>query len=133
MPNRAARRNGQAAEKEATITIPCGGHTYVLRFGDFSALDEFDYYKATSAGGTMPGQTLVDVFTGNQASSFAIAGLLWLYRRRAEKGLTFEQVMREFKMSDLGDIVVDDGSDDEDDDESESVEESEVVASDPEA
>jgi hypothetical protein len=103
VPNRAARRNGTS---DAKIKITCGGEPFEMRFGDFSALDEFDYFKIT-------GQRLMMVFSTGEISSFEIAGLLWLYRRPYEPGLTFEDVAKNLKWSDLESVEVDDGEDDD--------------------
>jgi hypothetical protein len=102
MPNRDERRSGEL--DQIKIKVVCGGNPYEISLSDISALDEMDYYKAT-------GQTFMDVFSG-KVSSFAIAGLVWVYRRRnMEKRLTFEQVLDEFKLSDLETLVL--GDDDE--------------------
>jgi hypothetical protein len=115
VPNREQRRNGSGGD--ATIKITSGGDTFEMRFGDFSALDEFDYYKIT-------GQKLMMVFNSGEISSFEIAGLLWLYRRPYEPGLTFEEVAKNLKWSDLESVEVDDGTDED---------EPEAVATSPEA
>jgi len=91
MPNREERRSGELDELK--IKVVCGGNPYEISLSDISALDEMDYYQAT-------GQTFMDVFTGKM-SAFAIAGLVWVYRRRWEKKLTFQEVLKEFKLSDL--------------------------------
>lgn len=101
MPNRGDRRSGEL--EAVKIRVVCGGNPYEISLADISALDEMDYYKAT-------GQTFMDVFTG-KVSSFAIAGLVWVYRRRYEKKLTFDEVMAEFKLSDLESLQL--GDDDE--------------------
>jgi hypothetical protein len=99
MPNREERRSGEL--DQIKIKVTCGGNPYEISLSDISALDEMDYYKAT-------GQTFMDVFSG-KVSSFAIAGLVWVYRRRnMEKRLTFEQVLDEFKLSDLETLVLGD-------------------------
>ena len=104
MPNRDERRSGELDQLK--IRVVCGGNPYEIALSDISALDEHDYYKET-------GQTFMDVFSG-KVSSFAIAGLVWVYRRRWEKTLTFDEVMREFKLSDLESLTL---GDDEDEDE----------------
>jgi hypothetical protein len=109
MPNRDERRSGEL--DEIKIRVVCGGNPYEISLSDISALDEMDYYKAT-------GQTFMDVFSG-KVSAFAIAGLVWVYRRRWEKKLTFEEVMKEFKLSDLESLQL---GDDEDEDTSAVVE-----------
>jgi len=103
MPNRDERRSGEL--DEIKIRVVCGGNPYEISLSDISALDEMDYYKAT-------GQTFMDVFSG-KVSAFAIAGIVWVYRRRWEKKLTFEEVMKEFKLSDLESLQL---GDDEDED-----------------
>jgi hypothetical protein len=102
MPNRDERRSGELDQLK--IRVVCGGNPYEIALSDISALDEHDYYKLT-------GQTFMDVFSG-QVSSFAIAGIIWVYRRRWEKTLTFDEVMREFKLSDLESLTL--GDEDED-------------------
>lgn len=103
MPNRDDRRSG--ALEQAQIRVVCGGNPYEISLADISSLDEFDYYKAT-------GQTFMDVFSG-KVSSFAIAGMVWVYRRRFERSLTFEEVLKEFKLSDLESLQIGDDEDDE--------------------
>jgi hypothetical protein len=106
MPNREERRSGDL--DQIKIKVTCGGNPYEISLSDISALDEMDYYKAT-------GQTFMDVFSG-QVSAFAIAGLVWVYRRRnMEKRLTFEQVLEEFRLSDLESLQL--GDDTAEDDE----------------
>ena len=102
MPNRDERRSGELDQLK--IRVVCGGNPYEIALSDISALDEHDYYKLT-------GQTFMDVFSG-KVSSFAIAGIIWVYRRRWEKTLTFDEVMREFKLSDLESLTL--GDEDED-------------------
>jgi hypothetical protein len=110
MPNRDERRSGEF--DQIKIKVTCGGNPYEISLSDISALDEMDYYKAT-------GQTFMDVFTG-KVSSFAIAGLVWVYRRRnMENRLTFEQVLEEFKLSDLESLRL--GDDDEEQDQAPTV------------
>ncbi len=104
MPNRDDRRSGEL--DEIKISVVCGGNPYEIALSDISALDEMDYFKAT-------GQTFMDVFSG-KVSAFAIAGIVWVYRRRFEKRLTFEEVMKEFKLSDLETLQLGDDNDDED-------------------
>jgi hypothetical protein len=104
MPNRDDRRSGEL--DQIKIKVVCGGNPYEISLADISALDEMDYYKAT-------GQTFMDVFTG-KISSFAIAGLVWVYRRRnMEKRLTFEEVLEEFRLSDIESLQLGDDTDDE--------------------
>lgn len=104
MPNREERRSGEL--EQVKIRVVCGGNPYEISLADISSLDEFDYYQKT-------GQTFMDVFSG-KVSSFAIAGIVWVYRRRWEKQLTFDEVLKEFKLSDLESLQL---GDDEDDDE----------------
>jgi hypothetical protein len=105
MPNREERRSGELDELK--IKVVCGGNPYEISLSDISALDEMDYYQAT-------GQTFMDVFTG-KISAFAIAGLVWVYRRRWEKKLTFQEVLKEFKLSDLESLSM--GDDEEEQEE----------------
>jgi len=90
---------------DAKLCITVAGNRFEMRIGDFTALDEFDYFKQT-------GQTIMEVFNEGKVTSFAVAGLVWLHRRaNQEKSLTFEEVARTFKFSDLDSIEFDDGKD----------------------
>ena len=102
MPNREQRR-GSLASDDTKIYIESAGLPYEISLGALSALDEKDYY-------TQVGHTIMDLFTGQASfSTFAVAGLVWVWRRRhGERTLTFQEVAGEFKMSDLETLRVGD-------------------------
>src|SRR5690606_17377658 len=76
------------------LRITVGGRPYEIAMGEFSALDEVHYKKAT-------GEDMMSAFTGGNINTILLAGLVWLHRRRYEKTLRFETVAAEFKWNDL--------------------------------
>lgn len=102
MPNREQRRSGDLDTTKIRVTVD--GNPYEFSMGDISALDELDYQKAT-------GRTFMGDMAHEGFSSVTIAGFVWCLRRRYEKKLTFDEVLREVKMSDLETLQI--GDDDE--------------------
>jgi hypothetical protein len=103
MPNRAQRRSGELDSVQISVTID--GNPYVFSMADISALDERDYSMANGTG-----RTFMEEMASGNFSSVTIAGFVWCIRRRYEKKLTFEEVLREVKISDMETLEIDDGS-----------------------
>jgi hypothetical protein len=106
MPNREQRRSGELDAVKIRVTID--GNPYEFSMADISALDERDYSMANGTGRTF----MEEMATGN-FSSVTIAGFVWCLRRKYEKRLTFEEVLREVKISDMETLDIDDGSETE--------------------
>lgn len=107
------------------LSVTCGGNRYEMMFGEFSAHEEVQYKRLT-------GYDLMAPFLNESINSIMLAGLVWLYRKRTEKKLQFNSVLKEFKFSDMDNLVVTDGTEsDEDEDDEETLEElgAEVFAS----
>lgn len=68
-----------------TLTIEHGGKTYTLSTGDFTALDARTFRQTV-------GIRLVDGFIAPDLD--AIAGLLWLHKRRTHPQLRFDDVAK---------------------------------------
>jgi hypothetical protein len=103
MPNRAQRRSGELDAIKIRVTID--GNPYEFSMADISALDERDYSMANGTG-----RTFMEEMASGNFSSVTIAGFVWCIRRRYEKKLTFEEVLREVKISDMETLEIDDGS-----------------------
>jgi hypothetical protein len=103
MPNRAQRRSGELDSVQISVTID--GNPYVFSMADISALDERDYSMANGTG-----RTFMEEMASGNFSSVTIAGFIWCIRRRYEKRLTFDEVLREVKISDMETLEIDDGS-----------------------
>jgi hypothetical protein len=104
MPNRAQRRSGELESVKISVSID--GNPYVFSMADISALDERDYSMANGTG-----RTFMEEMASGNFSSVTVAGFVWCLRRRYEKKLTFEEVLREVKISDMETLQV--GDDDE--------------------
>jgi hypothetical protein len=103
MPNRAQRRSGELDSVQISVSID--GNPYEWTMADISALDERDYSMANGTG-----RTFMEEMASGNFSSVTIAGFVWCIRRRYEKKLTFEEVLREVKISDMETLEIDDGS-----------------------
>lgn len=101
-----SEEENQGSLEDLTLKVKTGGNNYVIPMADFSAMDELDYEKAT-------GRDLMAPFMTGEVTTVLIAGLVWLYRRRFEKTLTFDSVARQFKFGDLQTLEIVDAKDDE--------------------
>lgn len=112
MPNRQTRRSKKS--EFGSMSIKIEDITYNISLGEFSSLDEFDFYQATSRNGR-PGLTLMECFQDKKlaGASFVIAGMVWLHRRKSEPELTYEEVMASLHFEDLMSIKNDDDAETE--------------------
>lgn len=101
MPNRAARRSGDGLNMGFRITLHTdrGVEPYEIVLDNLSALDEADFTKAIAS---VTGQNMTFFEAFEKISTYTIAAFVWLERRRSEKKLTFQEVLPEVKMRDLG-------------------------------
>lgn len=83
-----------------TFSITTGGHRYDMKIGDFSAMDEMAYSQVTG------GKTLMQAFSTGEVDSVMVAGLVWLFRRKYEKKLSFQSVAEQFKWADMDTIEI---------------------------
>jgi hypothetical protein len=116
MPNRQQRRSGDLPEMAFRITLantPRGSETYEVHVEDLSALDEADFGRAM-AQAIGARQTFFQAF--ENVSTIMVAGFVWLVRRRAEKNLQLNDVLKEVHVRDLQSFV---SLNDDDDDEAE--------------
>ena len=82
------------------FSITSGGHRYDIRLGDFSAMDEMAFAQVTG------GKALMQAFTTGEVDSVMVAGLIWLFRRKLDKKLTFQTVAEQFRWSDLDTVEI---------------------------
>lgn len=69
------------------LVITVDGHTYTYARSDLCGIDAKDFRAAV-------GLRLVEVLDGGSSDLDALAGLIWLARRRLERNLTYEAVAR---------------------------------------
>ena len=67
------------------ISFVAAGVRYDVRFDDLTAADAGDFRRAV-------GMPLVSAFKDGNTDLDAIAGLVWLVRRRGQRGLAFASV-----------------------------------------
>ena len=70
---------------DATITFIAAGTRYAINFEDLTAADSGDFRRAV-------GMPLSAVFRDGEADLDAIAGLVWLVRRRGQRNLAYASV-----------------------------------------
>lgn len=70
---------------DASITFIAAGTRYAINFEDLTAADSGDFRRAV-------GMPLSAVFRDGEADLDAIAGLVWLVRRRGQRNLAFASV-----------------------------------------
>lgn len=73
---------------QPALVITIGAQTYRLRPGQITGLDAKDFHAQT-------GQRLIDVMRRGPLDLEEVAGLVWIARRRRERGLPFEVVAAE--------------------------------------
>ncbi|HET7486835.1 MAG TPA: hypothetical protein VFJ85_02835 [Acidimicrobiales bacterium] len=72
---------------DPALVIAVDGQTYTIRLGDLSALDAKDFRAAV-------GVSLAQVMTNGSTDLDVLAGLVWLARRRRERGLAYKTVAK---------------------------------------
>lgn len=96
MPNRAQRRSGDTPTMGFRVTV--AGFTYEIELDNMSALDEADFTRTLA---TVTGESLTFFEAFQRVSTYTVAAFVWLERRRTEKQLTIQEVMKEVRMRDL--------------------------------
>lgn len=95
------------------LAITVDGTNYTVRIKDLSAIDAKDFRAAV-------GVSLGEAMTGTSVDLDIIAGLVWLVRRKRERGLPYLKVAKEISYGtevDVNEPSDDDpGDDDEADD-----------------
>jgi hypothetical protein len=86
-----AKPDRPALSEEMRLEV--GGVKYRLRLADFSGEDDLAVYRAV-------GLSITDIFSG-ALSLFTVAALLWAHRRKREPDLTYEEVARGFRFTDM--------------------------------
>jgi len=97
-----------------SVSIIVAGETYTLRQSDLTGIDAKEFRLAV-------GMPLAKVFADPTIVDLdVLAGLVWLVRRRSERGLSYEDVARsvtydaiEIVEGDTGEVEALDGSDPE--------------------
>lgn len=100
-----------ANDDMGTLTVTFQGHQYGIQMGDFSAKDEMDFERVTG------GRSLMACFTEGKFDSVAVAGMLWLVKRRYEKSLNFDKLAARFKWNDMQSIEFSGGPEEDEDEE----------------
>jgi len=115
MANREQRRaaaKNKTAEMKMRVTV--GGNPYEIGMLDLSGKDAMDFRRITAQLLGNEGLTLSDLFLRGAVDLEHVGGVVWVYRRRWEKDLTYMDVLEEIDMTCLEGITVDDGKEDED-------------------
>lgn len=76
-----------SAKADNAVAITVDGERYLIRLSDLTAIDAGDFRRAV-------GTSLVSVMSEGSADLDVIAGLVWLARRKRERGLKYEDVAR---------------------------------------
>lgn len=96
MPNRDTRRRGKDPTLDRWLKVTDNDdNTYQIYFKDVSGKDEWDFLMQTqhNAGG------LCDMFLEGKVTLIGIAGLIWSQRRKFEKKLTLQEVLKTVSMA----------------------------------
>jgi hypothetical protein len=74
--------------ESAALAITADGTTHTVRLAQLTAIDAKEFRAAV-------GVSLVEAMTGGSVDLDVIAGLVWLARRKRERGLAYAKVARE--------------------------------------
>ena len=110
MPNRATRRSNGDTDQDQDqfgFKVSVDGNPYEIRIAEMTALDEMDFHEKV-------GQTFMEAM--GSPSSYTVACFVWLLRRKYEKRLQFEEVLKEVRFRDVLDTqpLVEDEDEEED-------------------
>lgn len=109
---RAAAKNKMA---EAKIKVTIKGNLYEIGMLDLSGKDAMDFRRITAQMLGGEGLSLSDLFIKGAVDLEHVAGVVWAYRRRWEKDLTYVDVLEEIDMTCLEGMTLDDGKEDVED------------------
>lgn len=90
------------------LELTVDGETFTLRFSDLTAIDAKDFRVAV-------GVPLTDAMSAETTDLDIIAGLVWLARRKRERGLPYLKVAKELTYDtpfDMGQSNADETADD---------------------
>jgi hypothetical protein len=115
MPNREQRRHGTDPKLEKWIHVEdAQGNPYDIYFKDISGKDEWDFAQQQT-GDSKVG--LCDIFLEGRMTLIGIAGLIWCARRRYEKKLTIQDVLRSVNMATIETMELHDPEDEDEEEE----------------
>ena len=101
MPNRQQRRSGDTPQMGFRVTLsrtPRGPETYEIELDNLSALDEATFTQGIAS---LTGEHMTFFEAFQRVSTYTVAAFVWLERRRGEKQLPFQDVLKEVRVRDL--------------------------------